>query len=64
MKTFDGAKSLCTCGHSGDGKGSVHAGPIGHGRCEVPNCNCPRFTWRSWTPDYAAALLRAKGGRQ
>jgi hypothetical protein len=42
-------KSICTCGHLGDGEGSAHAGPIGHGRCLVPGCGCTKFTWLRFT---------------
>lgn len=56
-REFDIAKSICTCGHPGDGaRGSAHAGAIGHGECNVVGCPCEKFTWRSWTPAYQAVL--------
>lgn len=50
--------SMCTCGHTGDGAKSAHAGPLGHGSCTAGTpttgvrCPCMKFTWRSWTGDY------------
>lgn len=49
-------KSVCSCGHHGDGNNSWHAdnGPaMGHGACGHAGCCCPRFTWAGWTPKYA-----------
>lgn len=39
-----GPKSMCKCGHAGDGEHSDHAGAIGHGKCFC--CNCVKFTWQ------------------
>jgi len=40
-------KSICTCGHTGDGPNSQHADRygLGHGACKVEGCNCKQFTW-------------------
>jgi hypothetical protein len=54
-------KSVCTCGHHGDGNASWHdgSGPArGHGSCFHPGCSCQKFTWKNWTPAYAE--FRAK----
>lgn len=51
-KTFAGPKSLCACGHTGDGEMSCHAGLIGHGMCLSPACGCAKFTWVGWTPEF------------
>jgi len=40
-----GGKSVCLCGHRGDGSAAKHAGLIGHGPCTVPGCTCPKFSW-------------------
>jgi len=42
------AKSMCRCGHVGDGKHSEHANAIalGHGACN--ECGCLRFSWARW----------------
>lgn len=49
-------KSLCTCGHSGDGPDSQHAGvnvggasAEGHGACKIAGCSCVKFTWFAFT---------------
>lgn len=47
-----GGKSVCVCGHGGDGLPSTHLGCIGHGPCAVPGCGCMKFKWKSWTPRY------------
>lgn len=41
--------SRCICGHTGDGKNSAHAGPIGHGPCTF--CQCQKFTWKNFLAD-------------
>jgi len=49
------AKSVCTCGHHGDGNASWHAGSgpaRGHGYCIHAGCSCKKFTWAHWTPAY------------
>jgi len=50
--------SNCTCGHTGDGANSQHEDlmPGGHGQCKIPDCNCKRFTWASWTKPTKIAL--------
>lgn len=51
-KQFVGPKSLCACGHTGDGENSDHAGDevlSGKGTCLVPGCACVRFTWKQFT---------------
>lgn len=45
-------KSICACGHSGDGLNSRHGGALGHGSCQKEDCGCQKFTWYAWTPDY------------
>ncbi len=51
-------KSMCTCGHTGDGYSSEHAsvkiGALGHGRCL--RCHCKQFTWSKWLPWFEAVL--------
>ncbi len=58
MKTeWNAPKSICRCGHPGDGPNSDHAARFaeGHGACRVTGCACPQFTWLRWTTDYALA---------
>jgi hypothetical protein len=68
--TYDQPKSVCVCGHTGDGKESRHAptdlGTPGHGKCDEPGCSCEKFRWSEWTEDYAAVLkyLRANANRR
>lgn len=50
-------KSICVCGHTGDGPGSFHAGTIGHGFCLSVGCKCPKFTWDRFT-DYGEKLMQ------
>ena len=44
-------KSICACGHTGDGGRSQHKDTLqlGHGRCLSAGCNCQQFTWSGWT---------------
>jgi hypothetical protein len=48
-------KSICTCGHTGDGGNSEHEDSAaiaelqGHGKCKVPGCTCQHFQWKEWT---------------
>jgi hypothetical protein len=44
-------KSVCYCGHTGDGNNSDHANTLsfGHGPCLVIGCLCSQFTWADWT---------------
>jgi hypothetical protein len=54
-KKLDGygkGKSICACGHLGDGVPSSHAGIEGHGGCMVDGCPCQRFTWSGWTKEF------------
>ena len=44
-----GAKSICQCGHTGDGPQSDHAGSLGHHGCMIQGCGCQRFAWGRWT---------------
>lgn len=53
-------KSICTCGHHGDGNVSWHAGSgpaRGHGRCLHAGCNCQKFTWKNWAPAYVEFMV-------
>lgn len=40
-------RSVCVCGHTGDGFNSEHEDSIvgGHGSCTVEGCDCQQFTW-------------------
>ena len=56
------AKSICTCGHTGDGTGSQHrdlavAGD-GHGGCKSCGDRCTQFSWRRWTAVFGDALAK------
>ena len=46
----DKPKSMCYCGHTGDGANSQHGGLMGHGPCL--ECDCIQFTWKGWLPEY------------
>jgi len=62
-KKFEGPKSICTCGHTGDGKGSQHGNEnfnFGSGKCLVNGCTCERFTWIRWTKKFENFLERSK----
>lgn len=66
---FDkGGRSVCSCGHLGDGDDSQHLGvgtPFGaggHGACTVPGCECQKFTWVGWKPE-AEAFMKARRDR-
>jgi hypothetical protein len=64
MADYKEARSMCECGHTGDGPCSQHASLVtekdgmvvedGHGGCKV--CNCDRFTWDDFLPGYAEWL--------
>lgn len=43
-----GPMSVCTCGHTGDGRNSQHYDTValGHGACKI--CTCKKFTWSRW----------------
>lgn len=51
-------KSVCYCGHTGDGGQSQHADNFqhGHGSCLVRGCDCKQFTWAGWTDKTKKAL--------
>jgi len=53
-------KSICTCGHTGDGTGSEHTDLAvsgdGHGCCKLAGCSCSQFSWRRWTATFGRAL--------
>lgn len=55
-------RSVCTCGHTGDGANSDHAkhptatGSDGHGACTAPDCDCKLFTWAAFLPEFYRAL--------
>ena len=53
-------KSICTCGHTGDGPNSQHADRygIGHGACTVEGCNCKQFTWDRFIEEEKDVLSR------
>jgi hypothetical protein len=56
------ARSLCTCGHSGDGAKSQHRNTVqlGHGACKVKGCACEKFSWASHTEMFKAKLAEVK----
>lgn len=59
--TWAGPRSICTCGHLGDGRDSDHAPHFpgsmdGHGPCRVKGCKCKHFTWQSWSAEFSNAL--------
>jgi len=64
VSSFKGPRSLCICGHLGDGPG-IHAGPLGHGHCLHGEgkkvCRCPKFTWASWSPELSKKLEEEAG---
>jgi hypothetical protein len=49
-------KSMCRCGHTGDGFGGSHGGFDGHGACLAGNCRCRKFTWVRWTKPFQKLL--------
>ena len=61
IKVFVGAKSICKCGHLGDGSYSDHEDLInkGHGRCKV--CDCEMFVWKKSTPSFNEIIDKIKG---
>jgi len=64
VKTWQGPKGVCTCGHVGDGCWSQHEGTLrllqnGHGRCLESGCKCARFTFDRWTGNFVVALKEA-----
>jgi hypothetical protein len=58
-RNWSGPKSICMCGHHGDGKPSWHTNTFmpGHGRCFHPDCKgCDKFRWKAFTEPYTKAL--------
>lgn len=56
---WSGPKSVCLCGHTGDGDESQHDDnevALGHGECLV--CKCEKFTWVAFLPEYQVGLTR------
>ena len=56
-------KSICSCGHTGDGPNGAHTGGLlnpGHGACTVPGCPCEGFTWTAFQTAFADALESAE----
>jgi hypothetical protein len=61
-KVFTGPKSICKCGHLGDGDRSDHEDLIinkGHGKCKV--CDCKMFVWSRFTPTFDEIIDKAQG---
>lgn len=58
---FTNPKSVCTCGHRGDGCASDHAGVLGHGRCLYAGCKCTKFTWKRWTHEFERYIRKTRG---
>lgn len=60
-------KSVCTCGHTGDGARSQHEGFGGHGACRATpmdgrnECACGRFSWKGWTREYREFMAAREG---
>jgi hypothetical protein len=52
--------SICACGHTGDGAGSMHSDSgllaPGHGACVAPRCSCLQFRWDRFRMTYADAV--------
>jgi len=61
-ENYQKAKSMCDCGHHGDGPNSDHEDhfQFGHGRCKVSGCDCIQFTWVGWTLPFEEYLERRK----
>ncbi len=72
MNDFKGPKSVCTCGHTGDGEGSDHLDFIvverGGGikvKFDLPDkghgccskCTCRQFIWKKWTDEFREEML-------
>jgi hypothetical protein len=51
-------KSICVCGHTGDGAQSQHAGFGGQGGCVFDGgACCDKFTWKRWTREYQQFMV-------
>lgn len=67
-REFVGPKSICFCGHTGDGNGSEHhdetlvKGHGGSGKCRIKGCLCERFTWKLFTKKFNHYLSTQKKG--
>lgn len=62
-QAYVGPKSVCSCGHPGDGAGmskdyqtSLHEGLFGHGECMVNDCKCQKFQFKSFLPQFEAVV--------
>jgi hypothetical protein len=61
-KEFIGPKSICTCGHTGDGDESEHYDlvfdesgsklQLGRGICNIVGCDCEAFIFSRYTKKY------------
>lgn len=65
-KSYDGPKSVCVCGATGDGPNSEHmasdTGVPGHGG--RPASGCKKFRWADWTPEYKEVLDELRSRRR
>lgn len=62
---YNRPKSICVCGHSGDGPSSAHADSYyapGHAYCLYGKCKCSQFTWDHFTPEFESYLNEADKG--
>lgn len=53
-------KSVCSCGHNGDGPGSQHHDSLqpGHGACRIRGCPCQQFSWAKFTDAFEEQLQK------
>ena len=58
-------KSVCRCGHTGDGGNSEHGGLIakGHGKCLAKECRCEKFTWGGSTEEFKRFMAQVESSR-
>ena len=64
LEVFVGPKSICKCGHLGDGYPSDHEDSQitkGHGRCRILGCSCERFSWKRFTQSFTEVIDKIKG---
>ena len=64
LEVFVGPKSICQCGHLGDGYTSDHEdGGLtkGHGKCMILGCSCERFSWKRFTPSFIEVMDNIRG---
>ena len=58
-------KSICQCGHTGDGVKSDHEDwmgmpwSAGHGECTAVGCTCRKFSWKKWTDKFDHELSKS-----